>query len=172
MRGFSLSELVITLVIGLAWATLAMPLFTENRKNAQFTAFASEITASFTAAKQYAQLSGHSVTVDFDAASDLLFKMTSHGRLIASRQRSTAPKHQPTMTLPSRVLSHPTTGRRMTIPLSSTHGTRIIFGQRGSSSATLVFSQGDARVLCIVIAGQTGRMRAFVHRDGAWIDFQ
>lgn len=171
MRGFSLPELAMVITISLSITTIGLPLFSKSRNDARFLAFANELTAQLTLARQYAQVTGQAVNVEFPQHGTLLYRSSAGSDVLASSARLNKQKMQPQLILPERDLPHPTSGRTLTRAFRSSNGRTLVFGSRGSSNATLVFSMGDNRVLSIVIAGQTGRHRAFIWNDNSWQPF-
>jgi len=172
VRGFSLTELIIALTIALALISIGLPLFSESRKSAAFAAFANEITAQLTMARQHAIHTGISVEIEFPESGPYLFKGHSGGILLSSKLKKSSQGVQvPTLGLAGQALLHPTSDQPITQAMRSTHGRRIIFGRKGSSNATLVFQSGPQRILCLVISGTTGRNRAYIFHQGEWLDY-
>jgi len=173
MKAMTLVELVITLAIAIGFTTIALPIFSESRRDAQFSAFATEITAELVTARLYAQMTDRSVTMSFDPDSPLLFKTVCRDVTLSSRKKR--PRHSgqyPRLKLPDSPIVHPTSGQTLRHAFRSSHGDRLVFGNHGSSSATLTFSMDDKRVLCIVVSGSTGRFRAFLLSGQTWVPFQ
>ena len=173
MKAMTLVELTITLTIAIAFTAIAVPIFSESRRDAQMAAFASEICGELTTARLYAQMSGRSVSVNFDSQGPFLFQ-TRCGEILLSSRKKQPPRadHYPRLQLPPQPITHPTSGQVLEAAFRSTHGNRIVFGARGSSSATLTFSMDDRRVLCIVVSGSTGRFRAYLLAEQNWVPFQ
>lgn len=173
MKAMTLVELTITLMIAIGFTTIALPIFTESKRDAQLAAFATEITAELATARLYAQMSDRSVTMRFPSEGHLLFETKCGNVLLSSRRkRPRNSSHYPQLRLPDGAIDHPTSGQPIEEAFRTTHGDRIIFGSNGSSSATLTFSMDRKRILCIVVSGSTGRFRAYLRSGSSWVPFQ
>jgi len=170
-QGFSILELTTTLAISIILCLMSMPHMDGFKKDAAFRNFASELAGHLTAARRTAQLTERSAAIDFEEQTYCLYATwlweADQWRLFSMKARE---QDKIRMELPPEPLKHPTTQRPINRALSLTHGSRLIFGPRGSGSGTVVFTDQDERSLCLVVSGQSGRIRIYLkmQREGSW----
>lgn len=166
---FSLLEMLVVISISTFLFAVSLPLLTHQAREAHFKSFASRLTGTLSLARRYAQIAGTSVRVDFTETEQYRFRVLADAgdgqwRPLAQNVRQANYSGRIRNQLPAGALPHPTQNKTLTRALSSTHAPFIIFGPRGSSSGTLVFSDGEERAVCAVISSQTGRIRVFLWR--------
>ncbi len=166
MRGFTLVELMMVIAISLVMLSLTFPAFSARIRDSQFETFAAELAGHLVYARHQAQVNETSFALDFEATTDYRYAC-----LMAEDENWTLVSLSPWRhnyftkirnQLPTDPLPHPTQKKVLDTALSSTHAPRVIFGPRGSSSGTIVFSDGKGRALCVVVSGQTGRFRVYI----------
>lgn len=173
--GYSLIELSVVLVVAITLGVLAAPLLTGPLRDREFGVFAAELTGQLLLARSHALHMREEVHFDFQ--SDREFRYRLLRRRPGGGWRALSLNTWPFgygrtihAALPAWPLPHPHTGSPIRHPISSTHGQRFFFGAEGSSSGSVVFSDGRDRVLCAVISGETGRFRVYLwnRSEGDW----
>lgn len=175
--GFSLVELLVVVAVAGLLTAWALPTFDRPIRDSQFHAFAAELTANVILARAYAQMSGQSVELDFTETAQYRYRCSAHG--VAQRQLLCAHAWEPGYPsrvrnqLPASPLPHPAGQGMLDRAMSSTHAPKVIFAPGGSSNATLVFSDGAERSVCVIVSGQSGRFRVFLWDEmtHAWLDY-
>ncbi len=161
-KAFSLLELMTGMGISMILLSALVPGMSQRNREIRFRALASEVTDQIILARRHARMVSRSVRLLMVDDGEVYFRVEEqmedgHWREISKSRIKKGIRHD----LPDFPLEHPTTGRVLDKPLSSTHRPAIIFAPDGSSSASLVFSDGDGRAYCAVISSRTGRIRAY-----------
>ncbi len=175
---FSLLELLMVIAISTLLFTLALPPLAHQARDAHMRSFAAKLSANLGMARRYAQIAGTSVKLDFTETQDYRFQVlvdlgNDQWRPLIQNIAQSGYGERIRNQLPASALPHPTQNKMLTTPLSSNHAPFLIFGPRGSSSGTLVFSDGGNRAVCAVISSQTARIRVYLWRatDQSWQQF-
>jgi len=156
--GFSLIELVVVLALNAILFGLALPVLERPLKDAAFDRFEFELTGTLIEARRYAQLSGRAVWfLPCENGGYRLVLDQRDGDLLT--ESGVAGTIQ--CRLPDQGLRHPTSGGALSSSFSSSHSDGFVFRAKGSSSGTIVYSDGHSRAVCMILSGQTGRFRVF-----------
>ena len=173
--GYTILELAVVLGMILILASFTFPSLSSAARDSHFHAFAAELTGHLVMARYQAQNNETSVAVDFTPTGHYRYACfvssdTDNWDLISFSPWRRNYRARIRNRLPPNPLLHPTRSTMLDDPLRSTHAPKIIFGPNGSSSGTVVFSDGGQRVLCVVVSGQTGRFRVFIRtpRHPTW----
>lgn len=169
-RAFSLLECLTVISLSMILLTLCLPSLNAVRRNAVMAGFADQLTGYFVLAQQRARQTGRPTWLDFQDQAPFL--MTCYSESAAGEIIVLAKLRAPHASLlhidrqlPQMELPHPTRSRILTKTLTSSHKGRYIFTMRGSSSGTLVFSDGQERAVCVVLSGMSGRFQVFLWQD-------
>ena len=171
-KAYSLLELMTVTLLSLLLVVVSMPLFNKSLQETHFLVFASELLGHLNMARQYALISGEPVQIEFHEQGAIRYTCSipdGNGgrRLLAEASLGSGYHRTIRLRLPPFPLSHPSSGRPLEKAIGSTHGNKIIFAARGASSATLLFSDGVTRNLCVVVASRTGRFRVY-YTEAGW----
>ncbi len=165
IRAYTLLELMVVLAISLFLFSLACPLFSAQIEEGRFRAFCAELSGNLTLARHVAQITESPVRMAFTSDDEnryrCLQEIDGDTRVLSVSSWHARYDRRIKNRLPPTALPHPTGNGDLTRALSSTHAPDLVFGGRGSSSGTLVFSDGDQRTVCVVVSGRTGRFRIF-----------
>jgi len=170
VKAYSLVEVMAVLVVNLIIFSLSLPLIMKPVRDSHFDQFACELTSHLVTARRMAQITGYSVWFTVKRDPEERYRVSQNSRdgkiEILSHFGSGYPSSI-SNELPARVLLHPVSGNPIERSFSSTHLNGIVFKSKGSSSGTVVFSDGGTRAVCAVFSGQTGRFRLFMWDDDA-----
>lgn len=168
-KAYTLLEISVVTAICLTMAAVSYPVLNRNIDRARFDAFDQQVLGHLVLARQVAQKTEASIRLDLEPGEGYAYRllMQSESTWQEIARASFAPKGIG-LKLPLTKLTHPTLGRTISQPLRSTHAPHVIFTGKGSSSGTLVFSDGKNEALCIVISGSTGRFRAYRFYNARW----
>ncbi|MDJ0841822.1 MAG: prepilin-type N-terminal cleavage/methylation domain-containing protein [Acidobacteriota bacterium] len=170
-KAFSLVELLIVLIISCLLMVVGWPLFGNYIDETRFQAFSAELTGHLFLVRHLAQTTETSVQIDFDANKEYRYQCVQ----VDGPVRRVVSQAEPrggyddligTHLISGFGLAHPTQKKDITKALSSTHAPRFIFAPKGSSSGTLVFTDGRQRAVCVVVSGSTGRFSIFRQQKG------
>ncbi len=164
--GHTLIEVLTTLTISLILFVLVLPNQGRSRRQNQFKSFLAVLAADLARARSHAQLTESSVRFEFIETEDgryAYYAEEDQGDRLLGRGAWADGKRL----IRNRLLgplNHPTTGKPLQQALSSTHAPALLFGPKGSSSGTVVFSDEQGRTLCVVLSSASGRFRIY-HRS-------
>ena len=170
-RAHTLLELLVVLTLVLFLMAVSWPFFSEQIRDSRFRAFTSELSGALVTARTAAQMTESPVHLDLTADETTRFRcLLLDGEepvLLLNSPWRGGYDNRIRNRLPPEPLPHPTRSGSLDNALSSTHAPRLIFGSRGSSSGTIVFSDGESRAVCAVVSGSTGRFRVFLWNSAA-----
>jgi len=165
IRAYSLFELMVVLTVSLFLMSVTCPLFSRQLEESRFRAFCAELSGHLTLARHVAQVTETPVRMalspDRETRYRCLQDTNGKTRTLSVSSWQAGYNRKIGNHLPASPLPHPTGSGKLVRALSSTHAPDLVFGGRGASSATVVFSDGDERTVCVVVSGQTGRFRIF-----------
>ena len=170
-KAFTLVELMVSLIITSILLAVGWPLFANHIDSSRFHAFSAELTGHMVLARHLALTTETSVQLDFRGDETSRYRCIqvdgANTRIVSEAPWRGGYDSLISLKLHPRDLKHPTqTSKVITKPLSSTHAPKFIFTSRGSSSGTLLYSDGKQRAVCAVVSGSTGRFSIFRWKEG------
>lgn len=167
-RGWTLIEMMVVVMVVAATTAVAAPLMGTYLAQLRWRAFRTEMIAHLMLAREVAGRLEASMSFTVSPESEgyqITFEAEHETRALVAF--TPFPKNIE-LGLPAFSVPHPSRAGVIERALSSTHAPRVIFASKGSSSATLVFSDRQEHVLCVVLASQYGRLRFYEWRYGHW----
>ncbi len=167
-RGWTLLELMVVVMVVVGSAAVAAPLMGTYLAQLRWRAFRAEIVGHLMLAREVAarlEASMHFAVSPEPNGYQITYELAGETRALVGF--TPFPKNVE-LGLPVFNLPHPSRAGVIERAMSSTHAPSVIFASKGSSSATLVFSDDESHVLCVVLASQHGRLRFYEWRSGHW----